>query len=366
MAATTASTQTAPVMHGRTASARSSVCLTPRGCSMSASNGNIAAGDGCCRHCHRVCSSSSLGRRLDFRHAVSIKGLLGPATQRVQAVRRSKDPDSCLKCAKDPRGQFSKKPVNYLISKGSKAQNACAVCAGLAGAKQKKRCFECILDNKRCSTCVHGARMWGYGKPDIAACLACSAKKGGRYVGACNACAQSSSPKRCFACLDTQPLKICNTTQRAGSDGCNIGPNDQTPCDLCSNAAQSDDVFRQCLACHTEPNVQQECLDCGNIPTTAATQARCFACVKAARFPSYASTGCAACFSSWLMPGKTQACLQCVESSTTPAAAKASCSSCVDATTGRSQPLQDKCFGCLKGTQVEDYSATCLDQGMRR
>eukprot|EP00882_Tetradesmus_deserticola_P014401 GHRQ01015313.1.p1 GENE.GHRQ01015313.1~~GHRQ01015313.1.p1 ORF type:complete len:209 (+),score=42.50 GHRQ01015313.1:479-1105(+) len=208
--------------------------------------------------------------------------------------------------------------------------------------------------------------MWGYGKPDIAACLACSAKKGGRYVGACNACAQSSSPARCFACLDTQSLQICNTTQQPGRDGCNIGPNDQTPCDLCSNAAQSDDVFRQCLACHTDPNVQQECLDCGNIPTTAATQARCFACVKAARFPSFASTGCAACFSSWLMAGKTQSCLQCVESSTTPAAAKASCSSCVDATAARSQALQQKCFSCLKGTQVKDYSATCLDPSMRR
>jgi hypothetical protein len=51
----------------------------------------------------------------------------------------SKDPDSCLKCAKDKRGQFSKKPINYLISKGSKAQNACAVCSGLADAKQKDR-----------------------------------------------------------------------------------------------------------------------------------------------------------------------------------------------------------------------------------
>jgi hypothetical protein len=51
----------------------------------------------------------------------------------------SKDPDSCLKCTKDARGQFSKNPVNYLISKGSKAQNACAVCAGLADAKQKDR-----------------------------------------------------------------------------------------------------------------------------------------------------------------------------------------------------------------------------------
>uniref|UniRef100_A0A383VEC9 Apple domain-containing protein n=1 Tax=Tetradesmus obliquus TaxID=3088 RepID=A0A383VEC9_TETOB len=278
----------------------------------------------------------------------------------------SKHPDSCLKCAKDARGQFSSKPVNYLISKGSKAQNACAVCAGLADAKQKESCFDCILDNKRCSTCVYGARMWGYGKPDISACLSCAAKKGNRYVGACNACAQSSSPGRCFACLDTQPLKICNTTQRAGSDGCNIGPNDQTPCDLCSNAAQSDDVFKQCLACHTNPNVQQECLDCGNIPTTAATQARCYACVKAARFASYTSTGCAACFSSWLIPGKSQSCLQCVEASTTPFAAKASCSSCVDGSVKRSQALQDKCFGCLKKTQIADYAATCIDQSMRR
>jgi hypothetical protein len=112
--------------------------------------------------------------------------------------------------------------------------------------------------------------------------------------------------------------------------------------------------------------VQQECLDCGNIPTTAATQARCFACIKAARFPSFESTGCAACFSSWLMPGKTQLCLQCVEATTTPFAAKASCSSCVDATTARSQLLQDTCFSCLKKTQIQDYSATCLDQSVRR
>jgi hypothetical protein len=66
------------------------------------------------------------------------------------------------------------------------------------------------------------------------------------------------------------------------------------------------------------------------------------------------------------MPGKMQSCLQCVEASTTPFAAKASCSSCVDAMSGRSQSLQAKCFGCLKKTQVKDYSATCLDQSVRR
>jgi hypothetical protein len=58
--------------------------------------------------------------------------------------------------------------------------------------------------------------------------------------------------------------------------------------------------------------------------------------------------------------------LQCVESSTTPFAAKAACSSCVDGTVRRSQALQDKCFGCLKKTQISDYSASCLDQSMRR
>lgn len=44
----------------------------------------------------------------------------------------SKDSGSCLKCAKDARAQYNKKPVNYLIKNGSKAQNACSVCAGIA------------------------------------------------------------------------------------------------------------------------------------------------------------------------------------------------------------------------------------------
>lgn len=52
---------------------------------------------------------------------------------------QSKNPDKCLKCARDPRAQFSKKPINYLIKQGNKAQSACAVCAGLGDAALQAR-----------------------------------------------------------------------------------------------------------------------------------------------------------------------------------------------------------------------------------
>lgn len=222
------------------------------------------------------------------------------------------------------------------------------------------RCFECVLGAKPCSTCVFGSQMWGYGKPNIGACITCTAKKGPLYAGACNACAQSKQPGRCFACLDTQPLKICGVNQTVGTNGCQIGANDQTPCDLCSNTAKSDAVFQQCTNCYLNPNWQNECSGCGSNPATADSQARCYQCIQNARFPSYQYYGCSSCFAGYVSSGQQASCLQCVENKAVPYAAKASCSVCADSTRQGFTPQGlDKCFGCLK-TQQTDYTAACV------
>eukprot|EP00879_Flechtneria_rotunda_P016186 GHRR01016930.1.p1 GENE.GHRR01016930.1~~GHRR01016930.1.p1 ORF type:complete len:220 (-),score=49.24 GHRR01016930.1:1815-2474(-) len=166
-------------------------------------------------------------------------------------------------------------------------------------------------------------------------------------------------------CLDTFPLKFCKQGEVKGTNACQVLPNDQTPCDLCSNSAKSDDVYKQCLNCYRNPNWEQECSSCGSIATKATDQARCYDCVQKTKFNSYKYYGCSSCFASWVLPGQTPACLACVENSGTPMAAKSSCSSCVDASQQRINTTQAACFNCLK-TQQQDHQAACLNEGGRK
>lgn len=215
-----------------------------------------------------------------------------------------------------------------------------------------------MLGGKACSTCVYGSQMWGYGKPNIGACLTCTAKKGDTYAGACNACAQSVQPGRCFSCLDTMPLKICGANQTVGTNGCQIGPDDQTPCDKCSNVAKSDAVFKECMACYQNPNWSNECDTCGGMATNAVDQTRCFKCIKTARFPSFEYYGCGYCFLHQV--SSKESCLQCVEDKAVPYAAKSTCTSCYDTDRqATSSLLPTKCLSCLR-TQQKDYSQACL------
>lgn len=200
--------------------------------------------------------------------------------------------------------------------------------------------------------------MWGYGPPNIGACITCTARKGDMYAGACNACAQSKQPGRCFSCLDTFPLKICGPNQTTGTGGCMIGPNDQTPCDLCSNSAKNDAVFQQCTNCYRNPNWQNECSECGSVPEDAAGQSRCYQCIQNIRSPSYEYYGCSSCFGSLLPKNQHATCLQCVEDRSVSFAAKASCSSCINTTAGLSTKGSGPCFTCLR-SQQQDYSSAC-------
>lgn len=202
--------------------------------------------------------------------------------------------------------------------------------------------------------------MWGYGKPNVPACLTCTRKKGDNYSGACNACAQSKKPGRCFACLDSLSLKFCAANQTVGTDGCQLRAFDQTPCDLCSNTAKSDAVYKQCTSCYMNANWQNECNDCGNIATTADDQARCYKCIQTARFTSYEYSGCASCFSDWVKSGQRSSCLKCVEDKSVRQAAKSSCASCVDSTReSLTTKNANACLSCLK-TKQQDYSAMCV------
>jgi hypothetical protein len=195
-------------------------------------------------------------------------------------------------------------------------------------------------------------------------CLFCTSRS---FVGSCNACAQSKEPGRCFACLDSFPLRFCSNGTLPGDDGCRHLPNDQTPCDLCSNSALSDGVFKQCLNCYKKPDWEQECKDCSFLPGSAVAQERCFRCVQTAKFPSVEDQGCAACFNWLVTPGKADVCLSCVEDQSVSFAAKPSCSGCVYNSQGRSSTEEASCFACLKLTQSQNNDgAQCLTAGSDR
>eukprot|EP00879_Flechtneria_rotunda_P005083 GHRR01005361.1.p1 GENE.GHRR01005361.1~~GHRR01005361.1.p1 ORF type:complete len:281 (+),score=51.02 GHRR01005361.1:258-1100(+) len=51
----------------------------------------------------------------------------------------SNNPGACLKCARDPAAQFSKKPIRYIINSGNKVQDTCAICANLTDTTQHNR-----------------------------------------------------------------------------------------------------------------------------------------------------------------------------------------------------------------------------------
>lgn len=71
-----------------------------------------------------------------FAVSVDCQGL--PASV-CQLCGGSKDPEKCLKCARDSRAQYSKKPIKYLLNQGNKAQDACAVCASLSDTEVQDR-----------------------------------------------------------------------------------------------------------------------------------------------------------------------------------------------------------------------------------
>ncbi|KAF8058084.1 hypothetical protein HT031_005744 [Scenedesmus sp. PABB004] len=216
-----------------------------------------------------------------------------------RACGASRDAAACLKCARDARAQW-RKPIRYLLAdgpsgRGNRVQNTCATCADMPAPGLRDRCFDCVLSNSSCATCVFGRRMWGPGPPDAAACFNCTTARGAAFAGACNACAQSAAPARCFACLATFPLaaRLCKPGA-AGGAAC-IGPNDQTPCDLCANAAPGDGAaFSACADCSAavSPERSDECTSCASTPGTAAGQERCFRCVRAAK-GSAAGSRCA-------------------------------------------------------------------------
>lgn len=215
------------------------------------------------------------------------------------------------------------------------------------------RCFDCILNQESCGLCVHAASLYGTGEPDVGACLGCVQRQGDKYIGGCNACAQSFTPQRCFDCLSSFPLKFCNKTSYNKYAGCYL-TTDQTPCDICANAAKSSEVFDTCLSCYIESNATGECAGCLIVPVKAADQEKCFKCVQQAGFPSYDYYGCSQCFSQWIMPGRTDMCVSCAASRSTPLPNKAKCAFCLDqALPDTSVPSQQQCLDCLQTTVTE-------------
>lgn len=225
------------------------------------------------------------------------------------------------------------------------------------------RCFNCILDRKACQTCVYAQTTWGTGPPDPVSCLRCVAKKGDGYIGGCNACAQSTQPGRCFTCLDDFPLRYCYGANPPTSN-CLLAT-DQTPCDLCANAALSTEAYWQCLACYKTANLADDCKSCSNIPNSAQDQVRCYKCVQNARPSPAAYVGCGLCFSRWLQPGRTPDCLACVEDQSVAVPAKSFCNACWD-----QQHLapgsSSTCRACLGTADGGAKPLACMPAGKRR
>jgi hypothetical protein len=156
--------------------------------------------------------------------------------------------------------------------------------APCTSATAANRCVACLLEGLPCSFCVYSAVSPAH----IPACLDCVSRHGPNARGGCSACAQSgANAPRCFACMASHKIKYCaddkpdapggRPAARAvdnirasipadplqGSAPACWPPTEGTPCDVCANAAKSNAVNAQCLACFgSSVRTKSECNSC--------------------------------------------------------------------------------------------------------
>lgn len=238
-----------------------------------------------------------------------------------------------------------------------------------------------MLSGKPCAQCALGSTIFGTGPADVAGCLACARRKPA-LAGACNECAQSKAPARCFACLEGRyNLRMCpapaapgvpstpSAPAAAAAPGACRQPTASTPCARCANSVASDATFGRCLACFSDPNRDSECASCGEAAESDADRERCYACVGAAGFTSNQQYGCSACFGGFIDgPDAREACLACAEARATPGDAKRWCASCADGEAGRAGARErSSCVACLQSEAKRsgggNVEAVCLAKG---
>lgn len=255
--------------------------------------------------------------------------------------KQSKSPQQCLACA----ANFKVSPVEGALAPTPSKADGCAACysSTKAGA-----CVACLTNNAPCASCALQRPSSSGSTMDVASCIDCTSKLGGRYAQSCVACAAlgSQQPKQvlqCLSCLDRLSKVACDST------GC---WNPATKADSCAECASSASSYDTCVSCLLSKPFSDNCGACTTI-SDSSKQAQCFKCSAAAAHPG---SVCADCLRYLQDAGQVQQCLACLQDPKTTPAGKQWCMGCqnwCNSSQGRSQ-----CVACL-GTMQNNYLQAC-------
>jgi len=304
---------------------------------------------GCCdSRCHRpVCFPLPTAAEEGWVSGVwsppvDCAGLPGQACLRCQ---QSKSRQQCLACAANPA--FKQSLLEGALSRGATKADGCGVCYSL---DKPDACVACLSNDAPCASCA--LQVPSGRTPDVASCIECTSKLGGKYAQSCIACAMLGSQQpqgvsRCLSCLDKVSKVACDSTDYQA--GCWNPTTKAASCATCASRVSS---FDTCVSCLLSKPFSNNCEACTTI-ADGSKQAQCYKCSAAAAHPG---SGCTDCLSYLADPGQVQQCLDCLTSPKTTAAGKQWCFGCQNWCGNREGRAQ--CVACL-GTKQDVYNQAC-------
>ena len=271
-------------------------------------------------------------------------GLPGRACLRCQT---SSSPQLCLKCATNPAFKLSL--LGGALARGMTKAEGCGSCYS---SNQPDACVACLVGDAPCAGCALEARSDNGRTLDMASCIDCTSRLGGRYAQSCISCAAlgSEQPQKvsnCLSCLDRMSKVACENTDYLA--GCWNPAMKASSCATCASRASSYEV---CVSCLLSKPFSDNCEACTTL-ADASKQAQCYKCSAAAAHPG---SGCTDCLSYLAEPGQVQQCLDCLASPKTTTAGKQWCFGCQNwcsNSQGRAH-----CVACL-GTKQDAHMQAC-------
>ncbi len=262
----------------------------------------------------------------------------------------SPDPAACLACAKAPALKRSLLDAVLQPAYEAAPADGCAACAHSSTPKQ---CTACILGSKPCARCALQPSLQPGSQLDVGACISCTERHGEQFVQACTSCAglakKPSAVARCMACVSRAAPAACNATGYLPScwNPANAGAY------VCAKCATDAVDFDTCAACVSRRPYSASCESCASLPGGAAVQARCYACAAAAASPS---TGCSDCPGALQMDSRSiHQCLSCLVSNVTTTAGKQWCFGCMNWRPDAA--ARGRCVKCLGRPAADDNFA---------